>query len=282
MPPLSADAPAKLNLTLRVLRRRDDGFHELDSVVACVALADTVTVSLRGDDALTVVCDDPAVPTDGRNLVLKAAATLRDACAVRRGVHIGLVKRIPAGAGLGGGSSDAAATLRLLNHLWGLGMPEQQLAQVAARVGSDVPLFLAGSLCRVRGRGEHVEPLPLRLAGHVVLVLPPIHAATRDVFAAWRPVPRVDDEPNPARLLAGGWAQVMPRLFNDLEQAAERAVGELATFAGALRAKVDACFRMTGSGSAYFAVYDELSQARAVAAQAAEALQVRTEVVGFA
>lgn len=281
MPSLTADAPAKLNLTLRVLRRRDDGYHELDSIVARIVLADTLTATPRDDARLTLSCSDPDLPTDGRNLVLKAADALRKHASTSRGAHLDLVKRIPPGAGLGGGSSDAAATLRLLDQLWGLGRSAQDLSLLAATVGSDVPLFLAAPVARLRGRGDIVEDLRLRLRGHVVLVLPPILAATPDVFRAWQPPAHPHGDANPERLLAGRWSQVMPRLFNDLEPAARSILPALDALAGRLRIEVDPRFCMSGSGSAFFIVCDEAAEARRLAALAASRLGVRTEVTEF-
>src|SRR4051812_35966171 len=132
-------APAKLNLFLEVLARRPDGYHEIESLMVTVDLFDTLTVTELDSGAIVLECDDPSLPTGSENLVVKAARRLKAAAGSARGAHIALKKVIPAQAGLGGGSSDAAATLAALDRLWDLGMPASQLDAVAAEIGSDVP-----------------------------------------------------------------------------------------------------------------------------------------------
>ena len=163
MDTLSREAPAKINLTLRVLSLRADGYHEIESLVAQIDLCDTVTVTPREDRRLLVDCSDRTIPCDSSNLALRAAHSLAEAHGVRRGALISLTKRIPSGAGLGGGSSNAAATLKLLNAQWRLGLSHPELAEIGAEIGSDVPLFCHGPLCAIRGRGERVEELRQQL-----------------------------------------------------------------------------------------------------------------------
>jgi len=223
-------APAKLNLFLRVLGRRADRYHELDTVVLPISLADSLTVHAFADPGsfrtLSVslhVTGDPSiaagVPRDETNLALRAALSLAAATGSRGFAEITLDKRVPAAAGLGGGSADAAATLLALNDLWGTGLGAAELAAVGASVGSDVPALLAGGPVRARGRGEVVEPAsvaPLRW----VVVTPPFGIRTPDAFRWW------DDDggltgPDPASLVraaANGRPEAIgPLLFNDLE-----------------------------------------------------------------
>ncbi len=150
-------AYAKINLTLEVLGKRDDGYHDVSSILQTVSLHDTLTL----DDADSIVfdCDRPELATPD-NLVVKAAYLLKETAGVSAGAMIALTKKIPVAAGLGGGSSDAAATLLGLNRLWGLEMPVGELVPLAAQIGSDVPFFLYGGTARVSGRGERVESLP--------------------------------------------------------------------------------------------------------------------------
>ncbi|MGD8451332.1 MAG: hypothetical protein PVJ57_05885 [Phycisphaerae bacterium] len=155
MPPLTRSSPAKINLTLRVVGLRPDGFHEIESLVARVSLHDTITAHPAPDGRRTLSCDDPSLPTDRGNLALRAADELARATGSDFGVHLELAKRIPAGAGLGGGSSNAATTLALLNDLWSLGVAD--LARIGAALGSDVPLFFHSPLCILRGRGDQIE-----------------------------------------------------------------------------------------------------------------------------
>lgn len=149
---IEISAPAKLNLTLEVVRRRDDGFHELRSVFLALDLVDTITV--EGAPSITLSCSDPDLETP-ENLVWRAAEALRKAAGLRTGALLTLVKRIPVAAGLGGGSSDAASTLLALNALWNLGYPRARLLEIGATLGSDIPFFLGTSpLALVTGRGN--------------------------------------------------------------------------------------------------------------------------------
>lgn len=156
-PPLELNAYAKVNLTLEALGRRDDGYHDVVSVIQTVDLHDTLTFELA--DELELVCDVSELSGDG-NLVLKAARLLRKKSGVPEGARITIAKRIPVAAGLGGGSSDAAATLVALNRLWRLCASPRELSTLASRLGSDVPFLLRGGTAMVSGRGERVDQLP--------------------------------------------------------------------------------------------------------------------------
>ncbi len=310
------DAPAKINLTLRVGPLREDGFHPVESWVAQIELRDRLTTTLRDDGCLLLRCSDPSIPRDGRNLVLKAAEALRaallrrgDPHAARRGAEVGIDKRIPAGAGLGGGSSDAAAALLMLNAAWEAAFDAAGLAAIAATIGSDVPLFLGAPQAVLRGRGEVVEPLDAALPLRCVLALPPIHSATGAVYAAFDRLPPPVERPpltetlrrlgvapteapvgcaTPAlqtqtcKVAAVRAGDVRPHLFNDLEGPALVANHELAAFAARLRGACPGVFHMTGSGAAFFALCDHDADAAALAARAAEATGCRVEVVSLA
>lgn len=277
--------PAKINLTLRILGKRPDGYHEIDSIVARVGLHDELSASPRRDSELRLTCDAPGVPVDESNLVLRAARKLMErAGRAPGGVDFALRKRIPAGAGLGGGSSNAAGALRLLNELWGLGWSRERLAEVGAEVGSDVPLFLHGPVCRIRGRGELVENLPWRAAGWVGLILPELHCGTREVYAAVRreAIPAGREWPWDAgarggEVSAGGLAAF---LHNDLREAAFAATPGLADVHERLERLGGGPVALTGSGSGLFQLFDEREAASGFA-EAARALKLRAEVVGF-
>lgn len=285
---LSAEAPAKINLTLRVGPRRPDGYHEIESLVARVALCDRVTVEPRDAGALTLSCDDAAIPTDDTNLALRAARALAAGGGGERGAHIRLEKGIPAGSGLGGGSSDAAATLKLLNALWSLGLASEQLAEIGAQIGSDVPLFFGPPLCVVRGRGEQVAPAAVRLGGWAALVLPGIVCSTRDVYAAFDrlepPPAAAEARPGAADIVSGAVtaAQLMPRLYNDLEPAAFGVHPSLRALHRILEQIARGPVRLTGSGSAFFRLFDDAEAAERFAAEAADVTPCRTEVVRLA
>src|SRR5215831_14410834 len=174
-------ASAKVNLSLEVLGKRPDGFHEIASVMHAVDLADRLT--LEAAPTVSFHADDPELPTDEGNLVVRAAALLREAAGVEAGAKIELRKRIPVAAGLGGGSSDAAAALWGLSRLWGLGWSRARLAELAVRLGMDVPFFLGPGPALATGRGERLEPLG-RMGGYaLVLVNPGVSVSTREVYA---------------------------------------------------------------------------------------------------
>jgi 4-diphosphocytidyl-2-C-methyl-D-erythritol kinase len=175
--PLTLPARAKINLHLRVLFRRPDGYHELRTIFQTIDLADILTLTPRPDGELSLACDDPGVPTDDRNLCLRAARRLREA-AGGSGARIELAKRIPVQAGLGGGSSDAATTLLGLNRLWGLDRPVADLAEIGASLGADVPFFLRGGTALGVGRGDELAPLPDAPGGAVLVVSPPVAVST--------------------------------------------------------------------------------------------------------
>lgn len=264
--PLLMEAPAKLNLSLRVLRRREDGFHDIDTLmVRLPGLCDRLSFSTSEADAFT--CDDPGVPADDSNLVLKALAAYRAASGFAQPLAIHLEKRVPHGAGLGGGSSDAAATLASVNQLNGGAFDTAKLMEIAATLGSDIPFFLGPPVARATGRGEHIaeaDPLP-SLA--VLLLKPSFGVATPDAYKRWK-----DSQELPG--IAYG-AQVFPwgELVNDLERPVFQKHLFLAEVKAWLMAQPGvAGALMSGSGSTMFVVLGDASRAEAIVAAAREEL----------
>ncbi len=269
--------PAKLNLLLAVVGRRADGFHELVSVVAPVEFGDTLAVEPAADFSLT--CDDPAVPVDGTNLVLKAAAAFSAASGWTGGAKFSLTKRIPIGAGLGGGSSDAATALVALNELSGGKLLPAALAAVASEVGSDCALFLPGGPVVMRGRGERVErladPAAAKLRGRRVLIFKPgFSIATPWAFSQLAAKARgsyrtlVDADARVVNLrhvltTGGAWEKL---LFNDLERVAFAKFVALPVLLGQLRAQFGLEPRLSGSGSACFALLPDDAPVAAITA----------------
>lgn len=282
-PTLTADSPAKINLTLRVTGRRPDGFHELESLVTQINLCDIVSVTPGADDRITLTCDAPGIPSDATNLAVRAAEALRAATGARAGAHIALRKRIPAGAGLGGGSSNAATTLRLLNELWKTGLSPAALSEVAAQVGSDVPLFLHGPQVVMRGRGERVEELAHHIALWAALLLPELHCATPAVYAAWDRLATHPPRPALADVLAGAGsaARLMDLLFNDLEEAALAVEPKLADLTRHVQDVTGSTVRLTGSGAALFRLFDDAQAAARFALRVGMETAVRTDIVAL-
>jgi 4-diphosphocytidyl-2-C-methyl-D-erythritol kinase len=262
--PLTLAAPAKINLSLRVLGRRADGYHDLDSIFHTVGLADEVRVE-DAPEGVALTCSDQALEGPD-NLAARAALALLDHLgatghrAAGRGVRIHLEKRIPAGAGLGGGSSDAAAVLKGLNALWGLGFSPEILARIGAGVGSDVPFFVYGGAARVRGRGERVTPVAPWGRTWCLLLHPGVAVSTAAVYAAW------DRARGASGLTARAGAPIMGPApegaesevdssaapVNDLEAAACQVAPEIGKALAALREAGGHEARMTGSGATVF------------------------------
>jgi 4-diphosphocytidyl-2-C-methyl-D-erythritol kinase len=180
-------APAKINLSLRVLGRRGDGFHEIETLIAPISLCDEVKIErCSGKQEIAFRCDDPSVPKGEENIVVLAANVFFEETNVASGVSIELKKRIPHGAGLGGGSSDAASTLLALNELFETNLPREELAKMAEMIGSDVPFFIFQSAALCKGRGEVVGPTRLRERLPLLLLKPEFGVPTQWAYSRWR------------------------------------------------------------------------------------------------
>ena len=191
---LSVRAWAKLNLSLVVTDRRPDGYHNLHTVVAAIDLHDDLHIAPAEKPGITLHCTGLPCPTGPENLVHRAAQLLAQERGQPPRLEIHLHKRIPLGAGLGGGSSDAAACLQALNRLWGLNLNRTQLAQLAAQLGSDVPCFLHGPVAMCTGRGEQVTALPQRCQGAALLIIPPLQVSTAQVYTRHQCNPSTNDD----------------------------------------------------------------------------------------
>ena len=177
-------APAKVNLSLRIERRRDDGFHELETFISPIALYDELEIQ-KSSTGITLNCDDPLVPQNDGNLVVRAANAFFSATALTGGAAITLRKNIPTGAGLGGGSSDAATALQALNQLYDTHLPREALAKMAEPIGSDVPFFVFQSAALCRGRGELISPQTLSERFSLLLLKPQFGVATPFAYRRW-------------------------------------------------------------------------------------------------
>jgi 4-diphosphocytidyl-2-C-methyl-D-erythritol kinase len=266
---------AKINLGLEVLGRREDGYHELRTIFQTIDLHDDVVIDARRA-GIEVSCDDPAVPDGEGNLAWRAARGLQRYGRVKTGVRIAIHKRIPVGSGLGGGSSDAAVVLMGLNRLWRLDLDADRLRLLAARLGADVPYFLCGGTALGIGRGDEVYPLREQVRSTVVVAFPGLAVSTAAVFE------RTDATLTPresgpmlvtfiTRRLGGGSGY--ETLSNQLEEAALLEAPELAErvrrIRGILIGERALLASLTGSGSAYFGLFDD----PAAATRARRALQ---------
>ncbi len=265
--------PAKLNLFLDVLGKRPDGYHELETLMVSIGLYDTLRIHTNPSGRLELSLHEASpgvtremrelLPLDERNLVLKAAQLLREQTGCPLGASIKLSKSIPLQAGLGGGSSDAAAALVGLNRLWNLGLSPAELHPLAAKLGSDVNFFLDSvPLALCRGRGEQITPEPLSRPLHFVIVKPPVGLSTRDVFLALRPdrAPRGSDVLR-STLQSGDLSQIRSQLHNSLEVPAVELSDEVASVLASLDRVASVGRMMTGSGSSCFALCAHRGQA---------------------
>lgn len=273
--PLVIHAYAKINLDLKIVGLLAGGYHEVRTVLQSVALHDTLTFSaVPGPFVLT--CDQPGVPADARNLVWRAAVLLwslhPEAATPLAGVRVTLHKRIPAEAGLGGGSSDAAATLVALSRLWNLALDLPSLARLGARLGADVPFFLGGGTALGSGRGDDVSPLAEPPITPIVIVKPPFGVPTPDAYGWFDQ----DRKPKPARSRARtlpGWPAWAHDLRNDLEPPIASRFPQIRRTARELTDLGAVHAAMSGSGSAVFGVFSDA----ALAAAAHTALTLRGE-----
>jgi 4-diphosphocytidyl-2-C-methyl-D-erythritol kinase len=243
-------AAAKINLSLRVLGRRSDGFHEIETFIAPISLCDEIKIEQRsGKQEIAFRCDDPSVPKGEENLVVRAANAFFEETKITRGVSIALKKTIPHGAGLGGGSSDAASTLLALNELFETNLPREALAKMAEKIGSDVPFFIFQSTAVCKGRGELVTPT--RLCGQlsVLLLKPEFGVPTQWAYSRWRDSREIPGVSYAVQEFEG------QTLVNDLERPAFEKFVFLAQLKMWLlkQPEVGAAL-MSGSGSTVFAV----------------------------
>ncbi|MBK9216508.1 MAG: 4-(cytidine 5'-diphospho)-2-C-methyl-D-erythritol kinase [Chloracidobacterium sp.] len=250
---------AKINWTLRVLGKRDDGFHELFTVFQTVSLYDRLTFSPAQDLSLT--CNQPWIPLDGRNLVIKAANALNKAVGGSFGAAIHLKKHIPSSGGLGGGSSNAAVTLIGLRRLWRLHISDERLISIAAEVGSDAPFFLIGGTALGAGRGERLESMDDIVAANMLIVTPRVRVSTRTAFAGLNAPALTSDAPERILSVSRNGADLIDplrsELTNDFERSVFVAYPEIERVKRALLDLGAANAALSGSGASVFAVFDK-------------------------
>ena len=265
---MRAEACAKVNFTLEVFGKRADGYHALRSVVMPISLSDTLDIEVTDGGEIT---SDTGYDDD---LCVKAARILRSSVSSlpsSLGAAIRVTKRIPVGGGLGGGSADAAAVLRALNELWKVGLSREELAEVGAQVGSDVPALVMGCPVIMEGRGEKIFPLFTFTSHlHLVLVNPGVHSSTKEVYAACAPRP-LDRENVTARMVAalraGGVGEIAAALMNDLQAPAVKQHPEISDALVSLRIAGVIGAMMSGSGSSVFGIVENESEARRISSE---------------
>ena len=273
---LSIQARAKINWTLDVVGTLPNGYHDLDMLMQSVTLCDQMTIEDAPECTLAVRMEDDFVPADESNLVLRAARALQAATGETRSARMTLRKFIPVAAGMGGGSSDAAAALKGLNLLWGLGLPDERLEEIGLTIGADVPFCIRGGLQRAQGVGERLTPLTLKTPLYLVAFQPCRGLSTKEVFTALHeegidPADRPDNDAA-QRALAQGNVRLLGRsMGNVLEPVSRRLRPQIDEAIRAIEASGAVGARMTGSGSAVFGVYAHAGACKRAAQELAAA-----------
>jgi len=281
---LRLTAPAKINWTLEVIGRRPDGFHEVKTILQTIDLCDSL--KLESAPELTLAATGEGLPPPDENLPMKAARLLRERVGYSGGARMRLTKAIPVAAGLGGGSSDAAAALRGLDRLWGLALPHERLVELAAEVGSDVPFFLHGGTALAEGRGERITPLPDAPRTAILVVVPPLSIPhkTQRMYSLLSPEHYGDGAASDRFADALRQRRLFEEsdLYDVFDSLAFQAFPELHACRQALRQAGARAVHLAGSGSALFVLTNDEEQrerlARAAASAGARAFAATTIV----
>ncbi|MGA3246122.1 MAG: 4-(cytidine 5'-diphospho)-2-C-methyl-D-erythritol kinase [Bacteroidota bacterium] len=259
-------AYAKINLGLHVLGKRSDGYHNIETVFRLIDLYDELEI-VQNDQGTYFSSNKPELSNDGTNLCLRAAHLLRDLTGCHMGVEMKLTKRIPIGAGLGGGSSDAAATLKGLTKLWSLDINPEELQTISESLGSDVPFFFTGQTAHATGRGEVLESFALPLPYSILVATPPIHVSTAWAYSSLR-LAENRNQPKLRDLLSGtirDTGALRRELTNDFEETVFRQYPEILRLKETIFSGGAEVALMSGSGSSVFGFFSSAENARTVA-----------------
>ena len=254
---------AKVNLGLEILRKRKDGYHEIRTLFQSINLYDDIQFSEIRSDEILLDGDDPSIPWSRDNLIFKAASLLKEKCIHSRGVKIQVTKRVPAGRGLGGGSSNAAMTLYALNRMWELCLEKKDLVALGKEIGADVPYFLEGGLCLGSGRGDEITVLPDLEPLFCVLVLPPISIPTASIYQRYQPsLTSTFKESKIIRFLE---RREVGLLENSLEETVFTLHPQLKAIKNIFQSQGSALSLISGTGSAVFGLFSGVERAKKVA-----------------
>ena len=263
---ISLKAPAKVNLFLEILGKRDDGYHEIETIMQEIDLADSLQFE-ETQEGVTLECNDKNIPANQDNLVCKAANLILEECGIKKGVLINLEKNIPVGAGLGGGSSDAATTLKALNSLWKVGLNNEELMEFAAKLGSDIPFFINGKTALCRGRGELITPVEVRNRMDYIILFPRVHISTETIYKNLKidlTKKRKDVSFFLDALKYSEVAGISKLLFNRLEEIIFATYPDLLQVKSTLESFGFCGLSISGSGSAFFGLCNDRHQAEVI------------------
>jgi 4-diphosphocytidyl-2-C-methyl-D-erythritol kinase len=266
---------AKLNLYLAVLNKRKDKYHNLSTLFERIDLSDTIILKSRRDSAIKIICADTQVPKDSSNLCYRSAQLLQQKYKCLKGIEIKILKRIPVGAGLGGGSSNAASTLVGLNKLWGLRLSRAELSRVAKKIGCDVPFFIADSSFAIGSeRGDKIRPLPALKKVNLwhVLVVPRVHVSTPLIYGKWDEYSGLTRKSRNVKMnnlafLKKGLFKVERLLYNSLEEVTTKIYPEVSRVKRELANLGLKAILMSGSGPAVFGIASSRKEAVTVGRQ---------------
>ncbi|TKJ40385.1 4-(cytidine 5'-diphospho)-2-C-methyl-D-erythritol kinase [candidate division LCP-89 bacterium B3_LCP] len=264
---LQISTPAKINIGLRIFGRRDDGYHEIWSILQPIDLFDEIILQDVPDFSISMSCDSDVVPCDAQNLCVKSAKLLQEYTQCERGVHIHLTKNIPVGAGLGGGSSDAAATLAGLNLLWNTKLASSTLMELAAQIGSDVPFFLMDSTCIATGRGERLRKINRIVSDPIVLICPAINVSTAWAYKNMKKFSLTSETEsiNFQDSLASNVLDNQQLLVNDFEEVVFARYPVLSAHKYNLLQNGAYYASLSGSGSSLYGIFNTIGEARKAA-----------------
>ncbi|MGV3488436.1 MAG: 4-(cytidine 5'-diphospho)-2-C-methyl-D-erythritol kinase [Tuberibacillus sp.] len=257
-------APAKINLSLDVLGKRADGYHEVNMVMTTVDLADHIECGETNSNEIIIKSTALFVPEDQRNLAYKAAALIKERYGIKKGLSITIHKQIPIAAGLAGGSSDAAATIRALNRMWKLGLGTDEMMELGSAIGSDVAFCVYGGTAIARGRGEVIEPLPAPPSCWVVLAKPPVSVSTGNIYSALKldEIHHPDVDGMVQAIKAGNYTGICRRLGNVLETVTMKNVPEVDQIKTMMQRMGADGVLMSGSGPTVFGLTRYQSRAQ--------------------
>lgn len=248
-------APAKINLTLDTLYKRNDGYHEVSMVMTTVDLNDNLSFEKRTDKKIVIESDHQFVPTDRRNLAYQAAQLMMRRYNIKSGVTINIDKHIPIAAGLAGGSADAAATFRGMNALYGLGVELDELAELSAELGSDIPFCVYGGTALATGRGEIIERLPRPPHAWIVLAKPSLSVSTKTIYGALKPGKnKPGSGAMKAAIINNDYSEILNALKNDLEEVTVRKYPQVKKLLGNMKESGAEGALMSGSGPTVFGI----------------------------
>jgi 4-diphosphocytidyl-2-C-methyl-D-erythritol kinase len=265
-------APAKINLYLRVLRERPDRYHEIETIMQAVSLFDTLEIKENRGGDIKIATTHPALPTDRHNLVYQAVLVLTEYCKIKAGVTISIDKRIPIGAGLGGGSSDAAATLLGLNKLWNLGLSTNELVYLSARLGSDVAFFIKRGTALCQSRGEITFSIPIKKRFYYIIISPrrdnkhsiPLGVPTAEIYSKIKKKDLTENGKNAKMIISalesGNCEQMGMGLFNQFEKPVFELYPQIAYVYNALSRMGSCGVALSGTGSSLFVLCRDIKE----------------------